>query len=315
MEGVRLSQANILARKLDDEAQAPRAAKGALGPKPHEPSPRVLRCEGYTVESWVFERERTVTLTASERAVHLIVPTQGQIEVVAEGVFETVRPGSAMLLAQHQPALLVRQAGSAGALVSLPRHRLQAHASRLFAEPLRLAPLNTRFEPVDEAGGLVEILQSLRRPVAARLDPGREIEGPFTRRLALAVVEALGRDPASGALTPARSVKRAIDHVRACTPGELDAERLAAAAGVTERTLRENFRAVLGQSVQAFIQEARLQWAHDRLASAKDPRPVEAFAAAAGFGSSGAFARAYQKKFGETPSVTRARAVRAAGRP
>lgn len=318
MEGDRLSQANILARKISDGRGAATAVLSALpeaSSRPAGAAPRVLRGEGYAIESWVFERERSIHLTASDRTIHLIVPVEGSVSAIPEGLFGAVRPGQAILLAGRQTATLTWAAGAAGAIVSLPRHRLQAHASRLFGEPLRLAPVNSRLERLDEAGGLVDILQSLWRLSPARLGGAEhEAASQFTRRLALAVVEAVGRDRSSGALTPAHSVRRAIDHVRASAPAELGIACLAAAAGTTERTLRDNFRAVLGQSVQAFVQEARLQWAHDRLGSAQDNRSIEAFATAAGFRNSRSFARAYQGKFGQTPSLTRARAVRATGR-
>jgi AraC-like DNA-binding protein len=307
MEDDRLAD-NILVRSNDD---APALSGSAVSP------PRVLRAEGCVIENWVFGRGRATPLTASGRTVLLAVPLYGRVKATAEGFAETAGPGAAILLARPQTVGMVWAPGSAGAILSLPRQRLQAQASRLFATPLRLAPVNIKLEGLDGEGGLIEILQTIwsRSPRPADEDA----DGQFVRRLATVVVQAIGSKASSGIspgeLTPARSVQRTIDHVRARVPEDLGIDRLATAAGTTERTLRENFRAVLGQSVQAFVMEARLRWAHDRLTSVQDHRSIEAFAAAIGFKSSGSFARAYQRLFGETPSLTRARAVRAAGKP
>jgi AraC-like DNA-binding protein len=306
MEGERLSQANILVRNIEGERRA-------LSVRTGDALPKLLKIDGYGVERWAFDRDRAMPAAPTDRTVQLVVPMAGQVEAITEGFCETARPGAAILLARPLAATLFWSAQSCGVIISLPRQRLQAHASRLFETPLRVAPVNAKLDGLDGNEELIDIVRSLWNRPLGRLH-GADDAGLLTRKIAVAVVQALERQSSPPGLTLARSVKRAVDHVRAAAPNDLAIERLAAAAGVTERTLRDNFRAVLGQSVQTFVQQARLQWAHDRLASAQDHRSIETFAAATGFKSSGSFARAYQKLFCETPSLTRARAVKAAGK-
>ena len=109
----------------------------------------------------------------------------------------------------------------------------------------------------------------------------------------------------------ARSVQRAVDHLRAHPCHGLSIHDLAQVAGVTTGTLRRNFRACLGVTATQLIQQIRVEWVRSRLESATESRSISELSLAAGFGAPGMMSRAYQRRFGETPSQTRARAFRA----
>src|SRR3546814_12428854 len=72
--------------------------------------------------------------------------------------------------------------------------------------------------------------------------------------------------------------------------------------GVTADTLRKGFRACLGVTVKEYIQSVRLDWAHERLSSARECRSIAELAVAAGFNDGPNFSRSFVRRFGDPPS-------------
>lgn len=101
--------------------------------------------------------------------------------------------------------------------------------------------------------------------------------------------------------TPA--VAAAIRAMEAHAGDPLPVERIARLAGVSARHLRTLFRQVLGVTPQDFDRTLRLNRARQMLAETR--RPVLEIAAATGFTSPAAFARAYRRAHGESPTGTR----------
>ncbi len=89
----------------------------------------------------------------------------------------------------------------------------------------------------------------------------------------------------------------------------LDATILAGAAGVGEQVLRHAVHVRTGLRLRQFVQDVRLDQARLWLSSDREWRSREQLAAALGFGSSAVFGRAYARRFGETMTQTRRRAV------
>ncbi|MFK4106220.1 AraC family transcriptional regulator [Streptomyces sp. NPDC019531] len=101
------------------------------------------------------------------------------------------------------------------------------------------------------------------------------------------------------------SVKRVMDAVQELPAEPYDANRLAAIAQVSLRTLQEAFRRHVGMSPMAYVHEVRLQHVHQRLrAAAPGTTTVTDVAHAWGFVHLGRFARRYRERFGESPSQT-----------
>jgi AraC-like DNA-binding protein len=241
----------------------------------------------------------------------LVIPEMGSVKIVAEGLAADVAAGAAVLLARPGAATAVWGLCSRGFVLRIPRRRLQAEASRLSGEPRRVAAVNMAVELAPSgSSGLAPLLREIWAQAPHDVAAGRL----SSSRVICAVIACLQtHSPSPWGV--AQSVKRALAYIDDPAAGDVSAERLAAAAGVTERTLRANFREVLGRPLPAVVQAHRLQWAHERLASARDSRSIEAFAAAAGFRSPAAFTRAYRRAFGESPTVTRALGVRNALTP
>lgn len=85
--------------------------------------------------------------------------------------------------------------------------------------------------------------------------------------------------------------------------------RLCAVAGVGERSLQKSFESRRGMSPMRFVVERRLATAQRLLMDAAGAHDVTSVAVRLGFGHIGRFAQLYRTAFGETPSLTRRRAV------
>jgi AraC-like DNA-binding protein len=98
---------------------------------------------------------------------------------------------------------------------------------------------------------------------------------------------------------------KAVARARLGNPG-LRADEVAAAFGVTDRTLQAAFQAA-GETFGSWLLAERLDLAHERLASpAWRMRSVATIAAACGFRDPTHFHRAFRARFGMTPGELRA---------
>lgn len=78
---------------------------------------------------------------------------------------------------------------------------------------------------------------------------------------------------------------------------------VARAAGCSARALQQNFRSFRGTSPKAALVATRLDRARDAVARGEEP--ILAIARQFGFSNSSRFKAAYQRRFGETPAMTR----------
>ncbi|WP_425832492.1 AraC family transcriptional regulator [Streptomyces fractus] len=109
----------------------------------------------------------------------------------------------------------------------------------------------------------------------------------------------------------ATAVKRVMDAVRDNPAEPWDANRLAAVAQVSLRTLQEAFRSQVRMTPMGYVHEVRLQ--HVRMVlrtAAPGETTVTEVAYRWGFAHLGRFARRYRARFGEPPSRTLATAAR-----
>ncbi|HZZ89778.1 MAG TPA: AraC family transcriptional regulator [Caulobacteraceae bacterium] len=123
----------------------------------------------------------------------------------------------------------------------------------------------------------IMLVNMSRRVFGDGRDQGAATQGPSSGRVLLAV-NAVLRDPDVAWTLP----------------------DLARTAGMSRTRFVEAFKAVTGQSPGRIISRLRLTAIAHRLAS--EPLSVEAAADEAGYSSSAAFVRAFQRAFGETPA-------------
>lgn len=105
-----------------------------------------------------------------------------------------------------------------------------------------------------------------------------------------------------------RHVVRAEAYIRAHADTPITIGDLAAAAGVSARTLFEGFRRFRGVSPMAVLKSVRLERVHAELAGADPSAGVTGVALKWGFVHLGRFAQDYRKRFGRLPSETLRRA-------
>jgi len=289
------------------QAAARRAAPHGVARLPEAPSPATrFRIGGVQAAYRAFAPQRALALTPNDSLIYVVLPLRGGVVAVTADRTHGAREGEALLLARAERVTCVWKAGSAGLTLHIPRATIQAEAARMFDEPRRLAAIVAAFDWSDRPAILAE------PPFDSRLlagDLARDEAQAGERKLCESLVRAIAAAGLGGPAFPvAKSVLRAVQHIRAHPQRAWTCEDLAPVAGVTAATLRRNFRACLGLTVTQVVREARLQWVRRALASPHESRSIARLAEVAGFGGAGVLARAYQQRFGETPTQTRGRA-------
>lgn len=250
-----------------------------------------LRDVEMTVTRVTVEAGDRFELAASPACVGLALMIEGLacFEIDATGV--RVSAGQVILNAHLSPVVGTCPADGRMVRLSLPRNAAQAWASALHGGARRLARAAFVFRA--DAG-----LAALGNSGCESMQAGTAIQ---------AVIAALASHEGIDVACPAsRSISLARRRLDADPSRAWDLDDLARGVGVTPVTLQRGFRDCVGVTVASYAQRIRLSEARTRLASARETRPVSAIAHAAGFASVTAFARAYQRVFGETPTKTRA---------
>src|SRR5690242_19258152 len=109
-----------------------------------------------------------------------------------------------------------------------------------------------------------------------------------------------------------RSIRRALDAMRANIGHEWRVVELATAAGVSGRTLQRQFLRFLGKTPHALLRDIGFERARRDLLRGAPGTKVMEVALRAGFAHAGRFAVDYRRRYGETPSQTLSRQARLA---
>src|ERR1700722_8552728 len=99
-------------------------------------------------------------------------------------------------------------------------------------------------------------------------------------------------------------LQRVIDYIDQHLDGDLDLEALSRVAAFSKFHFHRQFTATFGLSVHRYVQLARMKRASHRLAS-KDLHSVTEIAMDAGYDAPDAFARAFRRRFAQSPSSFR----------
>jgi AraC-like DNA-binding protein len=99
-------------------------------------------------------------------------------------------------------------------------------------------------------------------------------------------------------------VRRAEDYIEANWDRPMSVEAIAAASGVSARSLFRHFRHGRGYSPMEFLRQVRLRRARERLQRPDEPTTVAEVAFVCGFLDVGRFSQDYFRAFGERPSET-----------
>jgi AraC-like DNA-binding protein len=170
---------------------------------------------------------------------------------------------------------------------------------------------------VDLRRGFGLSLACILRGAAADLERGDWLLGPcLASRFEQTVMSALllsqpsnysrELDGRASAIAP-RDVGRAVDYMHAHLASPITLSELVREAGVAGRTLIKHFRDFKGSPPMRYLRDLRLKRVRAELESGK-PRRVHDSALRWGFVHAGRFSVEYRRRFGESPSVTLARA-------
>lgn len=256
-----------------------------------------------------YPRRTSIDIHNARRRALILIPLTQPIEVVTDAAHVACPAGISLLFAREDRATTVWPNDAWGLAIHFQRDRFNAAASAALGDGRRLQPVAA---VLTSGGGAQTAAQIVAMMADGAPQPGpsaRAVEDQLYRWLADHLIAQNDRDDI---VAPVRPVSEAMRLVRADHGRTYNTEMLATLVGVTGQTLRKGFRSCLGLSVRDFIQTVRLDRAHDALSGLRDGRPIAEIARSAGFADAPPFSRAYLKRFGEPPSQTRARAVRAA---
>src|SRR4051812_27029565 len=99
-------------------------------------------------------------------------------------------------------------------------------------------------------------------------------------------------------------MRRVLEHIDRHLEGDLDLETLSGVAAFSKYHFHRQFTATFGLSVHRYVQLARMKHASHRLASG-DAQSVTDIAMDAGYDAPDAFARAFRRRLGQSPSSFR----------
>ena len=99
-------------------------------------------------------------------------------------------------------------------------------------------------------------------------------------------------------------MQRVLDHIDRHLDGDLSLEAMSGVAAFSKFHFHRQFMATFGLSLHAYVQLARLKRASHRLA-AQDAQSITEIAMEAGYDAPDAFARAFRRRFGQSPSSFR----------
>lgn len=251
----------------------------------------------------------------AERQVIVSVVDAGLARRAAGSREQEMTPASATVAVVENSRLLAPAVVSCASLRA-PWPRVRAMAETEIGRAIPDMAQAMRALGAEEARRLAEGMHRLGRflsetaPLCGDARHARRLaalEERVLRMLALASVPLLAAELPAGRADAARAVSRAIDYIEANSAEPLTLSAVAAAAGLSIRTLQQQFQRRFGAGPMRYLRMARLEQARLRLAAGGGLRVTDV-ALDCGFSHLGEFALAYRERFGEPPSATLRRA-------
>ncbi|RZL78923.1 MAG: AraC family transcriptional regulator [Rhodococcus sp. (in: high G+C Gram-positive bacteria)] len=272
-----------------------------------------------TVGRLTYGVEVSLDLGELGNAYNIAIPLAGRHDTESAGQRHIFTPGQACIYLPHRPTRITRwSADGIQYGIKFDRDYLEAELQGILGRPTR-APVT--FDPVlDLADPQVSSWLSLVRTLVADLDKDHSmlysplISRPLVEALTSGLLLAANHDHREllDTRVPAarpRTVKSALDAMHAHPEESWTVRALADLSGVSVRTLQDGFARYVGASPMAYLRGIRLERAHEELVAA-DPRynAVSDIAYHWGFRHLGRFSIEYRKRYGQSPSVTLAKA-------
>ena len=247
-------------------------------------------------------------------------PIRGRLEAAFSNDNVSSGPGRAILMSPTRIRLVRSERGLAGLNIFVEGSALRRRLAVLLGEPpkgdLEFAPI------VDLGQGYGQSLQHYARSAMTDLEQAAPLLNPITASLfeEFLTVGLLLAHPHNysdelhrrGRRIAPRDVRRAIEYIEANLDEPIGFTDIAAASGIPGRTLSQHFRRFRDTTPMRYLRDARLDKVREALYRAEPEESIISIAGNWGFGHMGRFAATYRKRFGESPSETRANAARPA---
>ncbi|MFI1989574.1 AraC family transcriptional regulator [Actinoplanes sp. NPDC020271] len=256
-----------------------------------------------------------VTLAAAEAdAYHVTLPVIGRVLARRNGRDLTAGPATAVAFRPGDPVYLRPEAPSAEIDVRIERWALESELASLLGHPVEgpidlPAAFDLTSGPAHSWSRLVRLLHDeLEHATSLIFQPliAEQLCSSVLSGLLLSVPHRYHDELTTPAgAGPPRAMRRVLDAINDEPDRAFTVADLARIAGTSVRSLQEGFRRHLGCTPMAYLQQTRLERAHDTLREA-DPGLVTVATVANrwGFAHLGRFASAYRARFGVTPSET-----------
>lgn len=253
----------------------------------------------------------TLRFEPDAEKVHIIVVTAGAVSVGDVREAGILAAGQALLAAQAAPFVVAARGIAGLLLIDVSRTALQARCFAKWREPRRIGRANLVLPASDGTTASGETIQSLLTLNIIPLRTGQQARIGDADAIVETLADALRTSRNADSLFPvAGSVLRALDRLAEIGAEPVTDEDVVRAAGVTRLTLRRAVKETTGIPLGKLLGDARLDWARSRLQSNHESRSLAALANVLDYRPT-VFARTYQRRFGETPTQTRARAFKA----
>lgn len=229
--------------------------------------------------------------------------------------FEVAPGRSAAILSPGAAVDFEVGAGFEGRSLTLERAALESHVLNLTGHSLH-GPIHFQ-APIDlpgGAGGSIAGIAALLRLEVARPGGSSLLVGALREALVTSLL--VGLKHSATALFEAqppriapRQVRRAEEFIAAHAAEPITLSEIAAAAGVSVRSLQVTFKSARGVSPMEWLRRVRFDLVRERLLSPSPDATVGAIIGSLTLGgASGRFSVDYRRRFGESPSATLARA-------
>lgn len=261
-----------------------------------------------SIDVRAYPATQTVILPHAASSACAVVPVTGGVTVEHPGGSHCIGPGRALLVVANGRGTSIRLSGAVALVAHMPRAAIQAAGYARTRQARKLGPGAHVLDFDDSSRGIADAVTRLGEAVALGAPVTDDERRAIGEVLIDDLVKSLLQAPIS-VFPPAASVQRALDRLEHWTCGT-SREEVARAAGVTRAVLARNIKETTGLTLSQFLMVVQLEWARGRLEGRYESRSIATLAQLAGFRTGQAFARAYQRRFGETPTQTRVRITR-----
>jgi AraC-like DNA-binding protein len=263
-----------------------------------------------------YGAEVAVAVPPPEQCYHVVLPLAGACRVGQRRGVVDLTPGErGAVLSPDEPLTVYWEPESVGYVLKVPRVSLEAHLGRLSGVPID-RPVEFALDFDLTTGGAQALTAAVpflwtelaRQGGISGMPLAREHLEYVVLTQLLSVVphsysDALHADRPMSSRQRSR-VQQVVDIIEAHPEEALSSAHLAAAAGVTERTLQLAFQREFGTSPSAYVRGVRLGRVHSELLSGGGGATVTEIASRWGFLHPSRFAQQYQQRYGCLPSET-----------